>query len=156
MSRQIIHTEFVRLFRHGVGSGPVSDLELSKAERALKTLLPEAYRQFMRTYGEVFTPDILGMLVEAELDFPDLQNIVPLAELVGGAKDSCSAGLPDEFVAFANDSSGDLLCFERVNATTRPDDAPVWIFDHEFFEVSKVSDSFDEFLLWYVENLHST
>jgi hypothetical protein len=45
-----------------------------------------------------------------------------------------------------------LFCFRGPNANgARPDDAPIWLFDHDFCKESKVADSFDSWLLSYLK-----
>jgi hypothetical protein len=69
-------------------------------------------------------------------------------------KASWSAGMPDDLIAFGNDSSGNLFCFKRhMPQAVRQDDLPVWFFDHDFVDVSQVAESFDGWLLSYLKLL---
>jgi len=49
--------------------------------------------------------------------------------------------------AFASDCSGSFFAFRQLTATEpRPDDAAVWLFDHDAGEVVEQAKSFDEWL----------
>ena len=48
---------------------------------------------------------------------------------------------------FASDCSGNFFAFRQLSATEpRPDDAAVWLFDHDAGEVVEQAASFDEWL----------
>ena len=59
-----------------------------------------------------------------------------------------SGGMSPELVGFAGDGMGNLFCFRRLGtAADRPDDAPVWLFDHEFPDRDvQIALSFDDWL----------
>ena len=105
---------------------------------------PESYRAFMKSHGGAYTPDLLNLIVERQLDYPDLQNIEPLKEVIEGTEAYWSGGMPENLVSFGSDCMGNALCFERTTSTR--DDTPVQFFDHEFVKAYEIAASFDALL----------
>lgn len=142
--------------RFHVGDQPVAstDQQVDSFGEELGTATPEAYRRFITRFGAVYTPHLLDAIVDAGLDHPDVQNFLSVEEAVAGTKAYWAAGMPEDVVGVASDCMGNLLGFRRQ--TSKSDDAPVVFFDHDFVEVAAVADSFDAFLLWYVENINTS
>ena len=133
-------------------STPATMNEIVQMESELDTRLPAAYVAFMLVHGAVYTPDILDLIVDREVDMADLQNIEPIREAIAGTKACWSAGNPHDLLGIGGDSGGNMFCFKRYPANAeRPDDLPVWFFDHEFVESYEVSPSFDQWLLSYIK-----
>jgi len=110
----------------------------------------------MRLHGSVYTPGILAAIVDLNLDHDDIQNIVTVTEAVEGTKAYWSAGMPDDIIGFGNDCMGNMVGFKRKpRSASRPDDLPVWFFDHDFVTVKKLAGSFDRLLDWYVRNIEA-
>ena len=151
MTREEIHQRFVDEFCKDQHSPVLDPKEFLNAELALNTLLPESYISFIRTHGPVSTPAILGLAVDKEAPFFDIMQIWPVSECVSATQLYWSGGMSKELVGFATDSGGNLFCFRRQGGGSRPDDAPVWLFDHDFCKDSKVTDSFDSWLLSYLK-----
>jgi hypothetical protein len=154
--RAQLHCEFVRRFRFGAAGTPATDDDLDAIEKSLNVILPLAYRSFMRTHGAVYAPDVLGAVVDQNLDHPDLQEIWSARAVVSDTKVMWSGGMPEELTAFANDCMGNIFSFKRLpEFDARPDDAPVWFFDHDYGTVHELSESFDALLNWYVKHIYS-
>jgi hypothetical protein len=80
-----------------------------------------------------------------------LQNILSVDILAQSNKDYYNAGMPRNLVLFGYDCMGNAYCFERIESfSVRPDDVPIFIFDHDSIEVTKVAESFENFLLFYI------
>jgi hypothetical protein len=153
MTRAELHRLFVSEFHCEAWDPqtPATLEEIAQMESELNTKLPEAYVTFMLTYGSAYTPEILRLIVDGEADMPDLKNIEMIPEAIAGTKAYWSAGTPDDLIGFGGDSGGNMFCFKRYQANAnRPDDLPVWYFDHEFVDSYEVSPSFDEWLLSYI------
>jgi len=77
--------------------------------------------------------------VECPLFFPPKQSVTETRRWRLEPAGGCAA--------FASDCSGSFLAFRHLTATEpRPDDAPVWLFDHDVGEVVEQAASFDEWL----------
>ena len=74
-------------------------------------------------------------------------GVTSIKDTIEGTKMYWSGGMPDDLIGFGNDSMGNMFCFKKLPPDSkRPDDLPVWIFDHDFNKVSQISDSFDKWL----------
>jgi hypothetical protein len=59
--------------------------------------------------------------------------------------------MPDDLIGFGNDSMGNMFCFKKLNPNSeRPDDLSIWFFEHDFNEVSRISESFNSWLESYI------
>ena len=150
-SRVEIHQNFVTRFHSGKRPKRASAKQLDAVEKALKTKLPNAFREFMLRHGAVYTPDILDEIVDNDLDHPDLQNVFDPKEAIAGTKGCWSAGMPEDVIGIASDCMGNTIGFRRQAKTS--DDAPVVLFDHDMVDVSAIARSFDKFLAWYLKHL---
>ncbi len=154
IDRAEIHARFVAQFAFGDRPLPFGDADLDSIEVALDTVLPTAYRCFMKSYGSVYTPSLLDEIEERNLDFPDFHELFSPLKAVEGTTGYWSAGMPVHLIGFGNDCMGNMFTFERVQrGKERLDDQAVLFFDHDFVDVRKLTESFDALLEWYLENL---
>lgn len=60
-------------------------------------------------------------------------------------------GLPEHLLPFANDSSGNLFCFDLTVLRTSPGaNSPVYYWDHDLLEVERLAKTFDRFVNLYL------
>lgn len=141
--RQQLHRHFIERFQRGEMTEAVSSTALEHIASTLNVLLPASYRDFQETYGPVYTPDILDIVVLRKSPLIAVQEFLAPADVI---ESSATIGIKG-CVAFANDCSGNLFCFKRLSkAEPRLDDAPIWLFDHETGKTSKVAPAFDTWL----------
>ena len=146
MNRQEIHEKFIKEFHYGEVE-KLSLHEIHEIEINLNTVLPQSYIDFLTRYSEAYTPSLLSLIVDEDADLYDLQNITSIKDTIEGTKMYWSGGMPDDLIGFGNDSMGNMFCFKKIDPNSeRPDDLPVWFFDHEFVDVGQISDSFDSWL----------
>lgn len=130
---------------------PISNADLDQAEKRLGVFFPVTYREFAATYGAVSAPALLDLIVRNEADLWDINSFFSASECADTTEMYRSGGMSARLVAFAGDSMGNAFCFDQADLITkRPDDAPVWFFDHEFCEDSQLSESFDAWLEAYL------
>ncbi|MCE9528652.1 MAG: SMI1/KNR4 family protein [Planctomycetales bacterium] len=141
-----LHRAFAERFHAGKRIRPATVAQLADAEAALGVLWPESYRQFALVYGAVYTPGLLDLIVERKPGFGDVQQFLTPKQSVTETRRWRLE--PDGgCAAFAYDSSGSFFAFRQLTATEpRPEDAPVWLFDHDAGEVVQQAASFDEWL----------
>jgi hypothetical protein len=150
MDRKTIHDKFIKEFHYGEAIQPSWD-EIHQIEIELKTVLPQSYIDFMTRHGEAYAPSLLSLIVDQDSELFDLQNITSTKDTIEGTKMYWSGGMPDDLIGFGNDSMGNMFCFKRIDQNSeRPDDVPVWVFDHDFIKVSQISDSFDRWLETFI------
>src|SRR6476659_8906902 len=130
-ARSELHRAFAERFHAGKRRRPATATELADAEAALGILWPESYRQFALVYGAVYTPGLLDLVVEHKPGFGDVQQFLTPKQSVTETR-RWRLESDGGCAAFANDSSGSFFAFRQLKATEpRPEDAPVWLFDHD-------------------------
>lgn len=146
MERAELHQAFAARFHAGKRLRPATETQLDDAEAALGVLWPEAYRQFAQACGAVYSPGLLDLIAARKPGFADVQQFLTPKQ---SATETRRWHLePDGgCAAFASDCSGNFFAFRQLpSAEPRPDDAAVWLFDHEADEPVAQAASFDEWL----------
>jgi hypothetical protein len=153
MTRAQIHEQFVSEFHAGSPVATVTASDLATVERELGIVLPESYHSFMLTHGTVRTPSLLDLVVDLEAELWAISDFIAPAEIVRDSRLYWSGGMSEQLVGFAGDGMGNMFCFRRSPvSTSRPDDASVWFFDHEFCDdIHQLEDSFDSWLFSYLK-----
>lgn len=144
--RADLYRAFAKRFHAGKRLRPATAVQLADAEAGLGILWPETYRQFTMACGAAYTPSILDLVVERKPGFGDVQQFLTPKQSVTETR---RWRLEPEggCAAFASDCSGNFFAFRQLpTAEPRPDDAAVWLFDHEAGEVVEQAASFDEWL----------
>ena len=132
------------------GAEVISEEALDRAEDQLGILFPAAYREFALARGATRSHTLLSLIVAAEADLWDIDSFHTPSECVEATELYRSAGMSDRLVAFASDSAGNMFCFEeRDLLEVRPDDSPVWFFDHDYNADNQWAGSFDAWLASY-------
>ena len=141
--RQLLHRHFIERFQREEKTQAVSSTAIEQIASMLNVLLPASYRDFLETYGPVYTPDILDLIILRNVRLADIQQFQSIEDVIDSSQSIEAKGC----LAFATDCSGNLFCFKSLsNTLPSPDDAPVWLFDHETGKASKVASSFDTWL----------
>ena len=153
MTRAQIHEQFASEFHDGSSITTVTSADLATVEQELGIMLPESYRSFILAHGTVRTPSVLDLVVDLDAELWAISDFIAPAEIVRDSRLYWSGGMSDELVGFAGDGMGNMFCFRRSPvSTSRPDDASVWFFDHEFCDdISELADSFDSWLFSYLK-----
>ena len=154
MHREQIHTSFVSRF-----SAPrlkttvaITASDLNRIEQALGITFPTAYCAFLTKHGPVYTPGVLSASVGRDSDQPpdgasfDVQEFLEPNQIIETHQLYSSGGMEDWLVPIAMDCMGNVFGFKREQCHPRPDDSPVFLFDHDFCEIHQEADSFDAWL----------
>ena len=145
-TRSELHRAFAERFHTGKRLRPATAAQLADAEASLGVLWPESYRQFAMACGAVYTPSLLDLIVEHKPGFGDVQQFLTPKQSVTETR-RWRLEPAGGCAAFASDCSGSFFAFRQLTATEpRPDDAAVWLFDHDAGEVVEQAKSFDEWL----------
>ena len=130
---------------------PVSAFDLSRIESHFKFHLPEDYKAALQAAG-LPRPSIklLDAIVDRELAIHDAGGFYNAEEVIEQTSGWRKVGLPQNFVAFAGDGSGNMFCFnlDMLKRSSVPH-AAVWLFDHDFIEMEIVAESFDDWIAAY-------
>jgi hypothetical protein len=156
MKRADIQANFVAQFGTEKAS-PSSPAVLTQVETELKTLLPESFIEFATRYGAVHTPAILDLVTGGESEIApegssfDVQNFLSADDILKTTHVYRTGGMDESLVVIASDCMGNVFGFRAVEGTQRPDDATVYVFDHDFAEVSEEAASFDLWLKSFLD-----
>jgi hypothetical protein len=142
-----LHQKFMDQFHSGELKRE-TESSINECQNQMNTVLPESYCSFMKNQGVCFSPDILD-LIDDDSELWPLQNIESLPSIVETTKVYQDGGMPQGFIIFASDCMGNVFCFNQTEE--KQADAPVYFYDHDFDEMSKVADSFDEWLKSYLD-----
>lgn len=149
MGNDIIR-KFVEIW--GVEQDPkfASTDDIASAEKELGFALPEEYVELVTKYGSVYCPNLLDEIVDLEAEIPDVQNFSLPSEMIEQTQMYTKAGMPVGFLAFASDCMGNMFCF-KVSELNNSEVAGIWFFDHDFCEIEKINENFNEWLSSYIE-----
>src|SRR5216684_5887710 len=140
MSREEIHSTFVRRFSgpRPKPAAPVTAEDLCRVEQQLKVTFPAAFLAFLTQHGPVFTPGILDLVTGGESERRpegaswDVQEFFQPDEIIETHRLYSSGGMEDWLVPVAMDCMGNVFGFKREEHLPRPEDRPVFFFDHDF------------------------
>jgi hypothetical protein len=145
-NRAELYKRFAERYHAGKKLRPAKEAEIEAAESALGVKWPESYRHFAITCGAVYSPSLVDLIVERSLGYYDVQQFLTPRQTATETKRwqlEPSGGC----LAFASDCSGNWFAFRGLPASLpRPDDAAVWIFDHDNQTVAVEAASFDEWV----------
>ena len=152
MNRNELYHAFVDRYREG-NANEAKDSDISDLEQTLRISLPSSYRTFIKSYGAMKTPSIAALTFNEDdgMIMWDVLEFIPFPEVARLALQPVPNGMPEDLLAYANDSMGNLFCLKRSLMAEASDDTSVWFFDHEFCDTEKLSDSFDSWLLEFVK-----
>lgn len=125
---------------------PIDKNDIAELELKLNIFLPDSYKYLISSYGLVHTPNVLTKICDLGVDISEVQDFLSLEDVFSLSKLYEMTGMPKGHILFASDCKGNMFCFKLTDCASKQTDIPVWFFDHEFCTVTKVSDSFIEWL----------
>jgi len=159
MSREQIHATFVSRFSAPrlKTAASVTAGDLNRVEEALRITFPVAYCAFLTEHGPVFTPGLLDLVTGGDSEQPpegasfDVQEFLEPNQIIETHQLYSGGGMGDWLVPIAMDCMGNVFGFKREECRPRPDDSPVFFFDHDFCEIHREADSFDAWLASFLK-----
>ena len=122
----------------------VSDIE--KLKKELRINIPNDFELFLTKYGNVYTPDILDIIVDNEIDLYDVQEFWTTERIIYDKQNEWTAQLSTDLIPFASDSMGNIFAFLTSDLKEKKKSSAVYFFDHDFDTVEKLTDSFSEWI----------
>ena len=151
MTRTEIHSRFCELFASN-GPLPIPLEQLLAAEAELGTKFPQSYVDFAFRIGAIYTPELLTLMTGGESEIApegarmDVQNFLSPAEIVETTRSYWLAGMDDWLIAVASDCMGNVFGFRKSESDARPEEATVFVFDHDFCTITEEEAGFDAWL----------
>jgi len=125
---------------------PIEGKEIAALEIRLDAVLPDSYKYLVSTYGLVHSPNVLTKICDLGVDIPQVQDFLSLEDISSLSQLYEMTGMPKGHVLFASDCKGNMFCFKLSDCIERKTDLPVWFFDRDSNAVTKVSNSFGQWL----------
>lgn len=130
--------------KHAMTPIPLSDI--TELEQKLVAFLPESYKYLLITYGLVHSPNVLTTICDLNVEIVDVQDFLSVGDVFSLSQLYQMSGMPKGHILFASDVKGNMFCFKQSDCQQKNMDIPVWFYDHGLGTVSKVSDSFSDWL----------
>lgn len=144
--RAELYQRFAKRFHAGKRLRPATEADVEAAESALQSLWPDSYRRFALSCGALYAPSLLHLVVEQKPGYSDVQQFLTPRQTMTETRRSGLEPL-GTYVIFATDSGGNMFAFRDLPAfLPRPDDAAVWLFDHDNDTLAVEATSFDAWL----------
>ncbi len=143
-----VFEEFVKRFDKNADVTLPNDELLGMIQSLSKCDLPFEYIEFAFEYGDVWTPDILEIIVDNNLEMYSLQEFWTFDAIYNKLVSGWSSKQQYKVVPFANDSSGNIYYFKKETGTT---DMEVFIYDFDFEEEVRIATTFRGFIEQFVE-----
>ena len=125
---------------------PINSDDIVELEANLNAFLPDSYKYLLSTYGLVHTPNVLTRICDLGVDVSEVQDFLSLEDVFSLSKLYEMGGMPKGHILFASDCKGSMFCFKLEDCASKQIDIPVWFYDHGLSSVTKVSNSFIEWL----------
>ncbi len=137
---------FVKNWGSKQSMSPIDNSDILELESKLKAILPDAYKYLISTYGLLHTPNVLTKICDLGVEISEVQDFLSLDDVCSLSKLYEMSGMPKGHILFASDCKGNMFCFKRTDCANKQLDIPVWFFDHDARTVTKVSNTFSEWL----------
>ena len=88
-----------------------SESDIENLEKKLKINIPKDFQVFLAEYGNIYTPDILDIIVDNEIDLCDVQEFWTVKRIIYDKQNEWTAQLSTDLIPFASDSMGNIFAF---------------------------------------------
>lgn len=137
---------FVERFNKNDDAKPIDQLDIDRIENEFAVNLPKDYKDFIKRFGETWTPNILDIIVDSEQDLNDIQQIWAIDQIINDKKNEWTSQLIVDIIPFANDCTGNIFGFKTSDLNKTNENSPVYFYDHDFDTVEKISESFTKLI----------
>lgn len=121
---------------------PSTQSNIDSLEREFQINLPNDYKNFLLNYGNIWTPDIVDLIVDEDLDLNDVQQFWDIKSIINDKKNEWTSQVSLDIIPFASDCMGNIFAFSSKDLQQKKEIADVYFFDHDFDTVEKIADSF--------------
>ena len=125
---------------------PIERDDIVELEAKLNAFLPDTFKYLISTYGLVHTPNVLTKICDLGVDISEVQDFLSLEDIASLSKLYEMSGMPKGHILFASDCKGNMFCFKLSECASKQIDVAVWFYNYGLGTVTKVSNSFTEWL----------
>ena len=123
-----------------------SESDIENVKKELKIILPNDFKLFLTQYGNIYTPDIIDIIIDKEIDLNDVQEFWTTEKIIYDKQNEWTAQLNPDLIPFASDSMGNIFAFLTSDLKEKKESCAVYFFDHDFDTVEKIAPSFSEWI----------
>lgn len=134
--------QFVERFNQSDKATPSTHDEIENLEQLFRIFLPDDYKNFLLNFGNIWTPDILDLVVDNKLDVYDVAQFWTVDKIIYDKQNEWTSHVSPEIIPIASDSLGNIFSFSRQDLNIPVDTAHIYFYDHDFDTVEKIADSF--------------
>jgi cell wall assembly regulator SMI1 len=138
--------QFTGRFNENDEAEPWTQEEISRLEKRFGIKLPEDYKILVATYGDIWTPGIVDIIAENELDMNNVQDFWGFAMIIEEKKDMDKEETSKNLLPFASDALGNVFAFSISDLESSAETAAVYFLDYDFDTVEKTANSFTEWI----------
>lgn len=138
--------QFAERFNKSDDSKPATLEEITKLEKEFSVHLPNDYKIFLLNFGNIWTPNILDLVVEQELEIYDVQNFWGIDEIIYDKQNEWTSNLAADVIPFASDCMGNIFAFLVDDLKSPKETTGIYFFDHDFDTIEKISNSFGDWV----------
>src|SRR5437899_1639627 len=95
--------KFVYRFNKNSDSKPASLSNIASLEKCLNILLPTDYKEFLQNYGDLWTPNIVKIIVDNHLPINDVQDFWDTEKIIYDKSNEWTSNLNFDIIPFASD-----------------------------------------------------
>ncbi|WP_423999377.1 SMI1/KNR4 family protein [Maribacter sp. IgM3_T14_3] len=123
---------------------PLTDIENLESE--FNIYVPNEFKIFLMDFGTPWTPDILDIIVDDELDLIDVQNFWTIESIIEDKKNGWTSQISTDLIPFSSDCMGSIFGFSTMDLKEKKESVPIYFFDHDLDTVTKVAETFSEWI----------
>jgi hypothetical protein len=138
--------QFAKRFNKSDDAKASTQVDIVRLEHEFQISLPNDYKIFLSKFGNIWTPDILNLVVDNELDINDVQQFWTIEEIIYDKHNEWTSNLSLDIIPFASDCMGNIFAFLRQDIQSPTDTTNVYFFDHDFDTIEKISNSFTDWI----------
>jgi len=138
--------EFSKRFNKNDHTICASDLDLHKLEQAFKIYLPDDFKIFANHFGNLWTPDVLDIIVDKKIEMFDVQQFWEINDIFKYKEEGLTPNTPFDIIPFASDCMGNIFAFLSDRIKDKKETSEIYFLDHDFMTLKKLSNSFTEWI----------
>ena len=141
-----IFKKFVNKFNRADNIKTSSQTDINNLEAEFKICLPNDFKTFILNYGNVWTLEILDIIVDNEFELNDIQQFWDVEQIIYDKKNEWTSNISTDLIPFASDCMGNIFAFLASDLKTIKETAAIYFYDHDFDKIEKISESFTDWI----------
>jgi len=124
--------------------------DINQFEKDYSIRFPDDFRKFLLEFGNLWTPNILDLIVDNDSDLNDIQDFWKIERIRYDKAKEWTAQLEFDLIPIASDSMGNIIGYSTKEITYINQNSTLYFFDHDFDTIEPINKSFTEMLKSYL------